>query len=201
MIYHISCFAIVDSCEVMIIYTIWRCEMIGLLRGTVLLEQHSTQWEENAKETIEMLKKLFVDKATDIQHVGSTAIIGLKAKPIIDIVVGVQCFKDVFELIPLLEENCFIYKDIYKEKKGNESHLFFCCGDFDNDIRTHHIHVVIHNDNEWNNYIKFRDTLNKNMDIRKQYEDLKMELSTEFGSDRAKYTALKADFIHNILYN
>lgn len=174
--------------------------MIGLLRGTVLLESHSTQWEENAKETIEILKNLFGDKATDIQHVGSTAVIGLKAKPIIDIVVGVQCLGDVFDLIPLLEENGFIYS-IFKDKKGNENHLFFCCDDFDNDIRTHHIHVARHNDNEWNNYIKFRDTLNENMDIRKQYEDLKMELSKEFGSEREKYTALKADFIHNVLYN
>ncbi|WP_291579739.1 GrpB family protein [Clostridium sp. UBA6640] len=175
--------------------------MIGLLRGTVLLEPHSIQWEENAKETIEILKKLFGDKATDIQHVGSTAVIGLKAKPIIDIAVGVQCFKDVFDLIPLLEENDFIYRDIFKDEKGNENHLLFCCGDFDNNIRTHHIHIVIHNDNEWNNYIKFRDTLNENIDIRKQYEDLKVKLSKEFGSDREKYTAMKADFIHKILYN
>ncbi|MBU3146666.1 GrpB family protein [Clostridium sp. CF012] len=78
--------------------------------------------------------------------------------------------------------------------------MFFCCGDFDNDTRTHHIHII-HNDNEWSNYIKFRDTLKENMDIRKQYEDLKMELSKEFWSDREKYTALKEDFIHNIVYN
>ncbi|MCB2291611.1 GrpB family protein [Clostridium sp. CS001] len=175
--------------------------MIGLLRGTVLLEQHSTQWEENAKETIKILRNIFLNKATDMQHVGSTAVIGLKAKPIIDIVIGVRCFKDVYELIPLLKENGFIHRDIFEDDKGAESHLLFCCGDFDNDTRTHHIHVVIHNSNEWNNYIKFRNTLNENMDIRKQYEDLKIELSKEFQSDREKYTEMKADFIHSVLYN
>jgi GrpB-like predicted nucleotidyltransferase (UPF0157 family) len=175
--------------------------MIGLLRGTVLLEQYSTQWEENAKETIQILKNIFGNKAKDIQHVGSTAVSGLKAKPIIDIVIGVEYFNDVYELISLLKKNGFIYRDGFIEDKGIESHLLFCCGDFDNDTRTHHIHVVIYNSNEWNNYIMFRNTLKENMDIRKQYEDLKIELPKEFGSDREKYTEMKADFIHNILYN
>lgn len=169
--------------------------MIGLKRGTVKLEKHSLEWEENAKETIEKLKDIFKDKAIGIEHIGSTSVRDLKAKPIIDILVGVKSFEDVKKLIPVLEENGFIHK----AANDNESQMFFSCGDFENDIRTHHIHVDIYGESEWNNYIKFRNTLRENQDVRKEYERLKVDLAEKFSQDRNKYTDMKADFIKKIL--
>ena len=85
--------------------------MIGLKRGTVQLEKHSIEWEENAKKTIEKLMDIFDGKAVDIQHIGSTSVKDLKAQPI-DIVVGVKSFYDVLEVIPLLKSNGFIHKSL-----------------------------------------------------------------------------------------
>ncbi|NNU78482.1 GrpB family protein [Clostridium estertheticum] len=169
--------------------------MIGLKRGTVQLENHSIEWEENAKKTIEKLMDIFNGKAVDIQHIGSTAVKDLKAKPIIDIVVGVKSFYDVLEVIPVLKNNGFIHKSL----NDNEKHMFFFSGDYEKDIRTHHIHANIYGDDEWNNYIKFRDTLNKNQGIRKEYEDLKLNLLKKFPDDRDKYTEMKANFIKKVL--
>lgn len=68
---------------------------LGLKRGTVQLEPHDKQWEKVAVQTIEKLKSILGKDAIDIQHIGSTAIPAIKAKPIIDIVVGVDDFKRV----------------------------------------------------------------------------------------------------------
>ena len=68
---------------------------LGLKRGIVQLEPHDKQWDEAAIQTIKILKSILGDDAIDIQHIGSTAIPAIKAKPIIDIVVGVTDFDKV----------------------------------------------------------------------------------------------------------
>ena len=68
---------------------------LGLKRGIVQLESHDKQWDEAAIQTIKKLKSILGDDAVDIQHIGSTAIPAIKAKPIIDIVVGVTDFDKV----------------------------------------------------------------------------------------------------------
>ena len=57
---------------------------LGLKRGTVQLELHDKQWDEAAIQTIKILKSILGDDAIDIQHIGSTAIPAIKAKPIIE---------------------------------------------------------------------------------------------------------------------
>ncbi len=79
--------------------------------------------------------------------------------------------------------------------------MFFSCGDFEADTRTHHIHVVIFGDKEWCDYIKFRDTLNNDVGKRRAYEDLKLSLEKKYPNDRYEYTEAKADFISGILNN
>lgn len=74
------------------------------------------------------------------------------------------------DLIPLLSEKGLIYRP----RTAREGHILFACRDFTNGMDTHYIHVVIYGNTEWNNNIKFRDVLNENEDIRKEYEDLKM---------------------------
>jgi GrpB-like predicted nucleotidyltransferase (UPF0157 family) len=61
--------------------------VIGLKRGVVELYDHQEEWKDNAAKTIAKLKLIFGDTAVNIQHVGSTAIHHIKAKPIIDITV------------------------------------------------------------------------------------------------------------------
>ena len=73
---------------------------IGLKRGTVRLAEHDPEWEQLARETIGRLRCVLGSVAKDIQHVGSTSIPGIKAKPIIDIAVAVQInLKSIITLI------------------------------------------------------------------------------------------------------
>lgn len=167
---------------------------LGLKRGTVHLEPHNKQWEEIAVKTIEKLEAILGEDAIDIQHIGSTAIPAIKAKPIIDIVVGVDDFNRVLLHNEQLQKEGIVYRG-----SDVEHQLLYVMGDMKNDTRTHHIHVVKWNGTEWKNYIYFRDYLNSNENVALQYQQLKEELKSKYADDRIAYTRGKQDMIDNIL--
>ncbi len=173
--------------------------MIGCTRGTVKLCEHEKEWEIEAKNTISRLKRILGDLIKDIQHVGSTAILSIKAKPIIDIAVAVDDFDAVLRLEKELKDSGFYYRP---NALGNQ--LLFACGSFyegTGNRQTHFIHIVRTNSMDWINYINFRDYLNKTPSAAKKYEDLKISLARQTPADsgREKYTKGKHDFIAYIL--
>ena len=168
--------------------------MIGLKRGTVTLFEHDPEWDLVAEQTIVQLKNILGDTACDIRHVGSTSIRAIKAKPIIDIAVGVRSLEDIIPFIPVLEKHGFRHKDV-----GHVQQVFFSAGNFDQDIRTHHIHVVQYNGMEWLNYLNFTAYLNTHPSTARQYEQIKETLANQFSNDRVSYTDGKADFIRHTL--
>ena len=84
--------------------------MIGLKRGTVQLCQHEKEWEVEAQNTILRLKGILGDVIRDIQHVGSTSIISIKAKPIIDIALAVDDFDHILAYEKQLKNQGFHYR-------------------------------------------------------------------------------------------
>lgn len=164
----------------------------GLKRGTVAVEQHDPEWERVAKATIEKLKRLLGSVALDIQHIGSTAIKNIVAKPIIDIVVGVWDFDGILKLNPVLEENGFIFRG-----QDVPNQYLYVCGDADS--RTHHIHVVLCYSIYWNNYVNMRDYLNSHEEDAREYSELKKRLAAEYPEDRNTYTEKKSALINEIL--
>lgn len=168
--------------------------MIGLKRGIVELLDHQTEWELNAKEIIVKLKDIFGDVATDIQHVGSTAIRGIKAKPIIDIAVSAADFTEVEALTAALKA-----EGLLRRGWEDDTQMLFAIGDYSkaDGIVTHFIHIVKTDSTEWYNYINFRDYLNTTPSIAKEYETLKMHLAAEnpHAKGREKYLAGKHDFV------
>ena len=161
--------------------------MIGLKRGTVELVPHQKEWSENAENIIRLLKQLLGDTAIDIQHIGSTAIYLIHAKPIIDISVAVYDLNDMLPYVEILNQNNIIFRG---EVIAGE--ILFVIGD--DEIRTHHIHIV-----KWNNYINFRDFLNAHPEKAMLYDSLKQKLSMQFSNDRTKYTAGKEEIIQHFL--
>ena len=173
--------------------------MLGLKRGTVALFPHEKCWEDEAAKTIEKLKNILGGAARDIQHVGSTAVKSICAKPIIDIAVGVDSFEKILEYKNILEENGF-----YLRESSIENQLLFACGSYydgTGNEQTHFIHVVIYGGCEWQNYLLVRDYLNENPEKAGEYEALKMSLAAEqpVDSGREHYTAGKHDFIRNLI--
>ena len=169
---------------------------LGLKRGTVKREPHDKQGTEIAVQTIKTLKSILGDDAVDIQHIGSTAISVIKAKPIIDIVVGVTDFERIKLHNEQLENEGIFYRG-----SDVEHQVLYVMGDMEKEIRTHHIHVVKWNETEWKNYIHFRDYLNANENMALQYQKLKEELESKYADNRIAYTNGKQDMIDIILDN
>lgn len=167
---------------------------IGLKRGMVTLMPYQEEWKENAESAIEKLKQLLGDAAVDIQHVGSTAISSIHAKPILDLVVGVRRLDDILPYVELLKQHHIIFRG-----EDTLGQFLFVIGDFEEDTRTHHIHVVKWNGTQWKHYIHFRDYLNTYPEKAKLYEDCKKRLALQFSADRKQYTAGKQDLIEQLL--
>ena len=172
--------------------------MIGLKRGTVELCEHEKEWEVEAQNTIVRLRKILGDVIKDIQHVGSTSIFTIKAKPIIDIALAVDDFDDILAFEKELRDDGFYYRPNAQASLRNQ--LLFACGNYydgSGDLQTHFIHVVLTGSMDWINYINFRDYLNSTPTVAKAYEDLKVSLAKEvpIDSGREKYLKGKHDFI------
>ena len=169
--------------------------MLGLKRGTVRLCPHETEWEEEAARTIAVLRELLGDAAADIQHVGSTAVKTIMAKPIVDIAVAAEDFGRVLEKRDALERAGFYYRP-----GSLEGQLLFAKGSFyegTGELQTHFIHVVKKDGADWRNYNQFRDYLNAVPQAAKEYEALKSSLARACPEDagREKYLAGKHAFI------
>ena len=167
---------------------------IGMKRGTVYLEPHQTEWERAAEETIRTLKNILGNSAADIQHIGSTSIRTISAKPIIDIAVAVNDYELILSKRDVLENADIIFR--FDERPEQ---LLFVMGDFEKDTRSHHIHVVIYGSDEWNNYINFRDYLNTHIAAAKEYEAVKLRLAEQYPDDRIAYTDGKQEDIDRLL--
>ncbi len=172
--------------------------MIGLKRGTVKLYEHEKEWEIEAQNTITRLKEILGDVIKDIQHVGSTSILTIKAKPIIDIALAVDSFDDILAYEKELKNAGFYYRPNAQASIRNQ--LLFACGNFyegTGDLQTHFIHIVRTNSMDWINYINFRDYLNSTPSVAKEYENLKVSLALQAPIDscREKYLKGKHDFI------
>lgn len=170
--------------------------MIGLKHGTVRLCEHEKEWETEAQNTISRLKKILGNVIKDIQHVGSTSVPSIKAKPIIDIALAVDDFNDILAFEKELKDNGFYYRP--NADLGEQ--LLFASGSFyegTGDLQTHFIHVVLTNSIDWINYINFRDYLNATPSAAKEYEELKVSLARQLPIDsgREKYLKGKHDFI------
>lgn len=168
--------------------------MLGLERGEVSLASHDASWKEEAQRTIEHLRSILGTAVVDIQHVGSTAVPGILAKPIIDIAVGVGRLDGILPLVPELECNGFVFRG--QDVPGQ---LLFVRGSFEKDTRTHHIHVVEWDGTEWRNYIGFRDLLRSDPEAASRYETCKKHLAERFPHDRKHYTGGKAELIAQML--
>jgi len=168
-------------------------KIIGLENEKVKLSPYNPVWEKLYKKEEKILIPVIERYRLDIEHIGSTSILGAKAKPIIDIAVGVKNLKDGERLIKPLKKLGYECKhDASIEKryfftKGGENHT------------THHLHIVKFNSKLWKNQIIFRDYLRKNKKIVKKYNELKEELAEKYKNDRKKYVAGKDKFIKSII--
>ncbi len=164
---------------------------------SIFLVSPDSNWKQLATSEIDAICDLLQDNINSIEHIGSTAIPNIKAKPVIDIMAGVATLEDARTCISILEN--FGYS--YWTDNPFPEHFFFVKGlpSEGGSVRTHHLHIVLRSSDFWEMQVKFRDYLNKNPNYASEYENLKLELAKKFENDRDGYTNGKTEFVHSIL--
>ncbi len=130
-----------------------------------------------------------------IEHFGSTAIPGLDAKPIIDMLGGVR---SMTEADALLKPLCQLGWDTSPEFNATLPDRRFLLR-WPQGVRTHHLHLVVYGGEQWHRRLQFRDCLRASSDLAQQYQRLKYKLAAKHRDDREAYTQAKADFIAGVL--
>lgn len=132
-----------------------------------------------------------------IEHIGSTSINGIKAKPMIDIVLGVDDIQHVsVELLKSLKAIQFYRLQVVLE---NEVVLAKFLDNGELDTKTHIIHLVEYEGQKWNDLLSFRDQLNASEWLAKEYEALKLSYLLTGNEDMDDYTMYKEDFVKRIV--
>jgi len=156
---------------------------------------YDAAWPIRFRIESQLIQIALGDLSPRIEHIGSTAVPGLAAKPIIDILVGVHSLGDFerhrdrlaiygYEYIPEYERVLPDRRFFKRVVRG---------------VRTHHVHVVEINGLYWNRYLKFRDTLRVDGRVAERYAELKRRLASRFRYDRDAYTDGKTGFIETVL--
>jgi GrpB-like predicted nucleotidyltransferase (UPF0157 family) len=167
--------------------------IIGLKRGTVKLVKYDEKWQKSFEVEAKKIRKIFGKDALDIQHVGSTAIPGILAKPIIDIVLIVLSLSKAKDYENKL--NKIGYE--LKKNDGRKERLFFTKGP--EEKRTHYLHIGEIGSGYAEDMILFRDYLREHKITAENYSDLKEKLAEEYCDNRKFYTDKKKKFIQNIV--
>ncbi len=126
------------------------------------------------------------------EHIGSTAVPGLAAKPVIDIMAPVHSLADSKAAIAAAGQIGFVYFP-YKP----DSMHWFCKPSPDH--RTHHLHLVPAGSRLWRERLAFRDALRADAALRAEYQSLKLRLAAEFRYDRETYTDAKTPFVSRVV--
>ncbi len=167
--------------------------MEGVERYKVRLLRHNPAWAAEFHKTRERIQLAWNENILAIEHVGSTAIPSIPAKPVLDVAVMVKSIGglDIEALIRLGYDFCG-YQNEAKSRV-----LFVLRGE--NQISLQHIHCYSENDPDFFRQVGFRDYLNTHPCAAVEYAALKRTLAAQFPDDRAAYTKGKAEFIRNIL--
>ena len=167
---------------------------LGLQRGTVRLEPYNPEWRELFETEKSALKEVLNDEFIAVEHVGSTAISGIKAKPILDLMLAILDLEN-WEWVkePLAKLDYEFRRDFRKE----QGHILFVKGPEEN--RTHYLKITELNSDFWTEHILFRDYLVNNSQYRVEYQNLKEKLFDAHSDNREPYTKGKEEFVRKIL--
>lgn len=162
---------------------------LGLGRDRVAVRDYDSRWTAEFERERGVLMGLLDAVVARIEHVGSTAVAGLVAKPLIDVALG-------FDDAALLDVGrARLLAAGYKERGdfGAEGGMIFTKGP--GTMQTHLLHLVLVEDPQWSQWLAFRDALRGNAGLREQYAALKRDLADRFPEDRNAYLTGKAAFI------
>ncbi|MFT3854253.1 MAG: GrpB family protein [Ilumatobacteraceae bacterium] len=167
---------------------------LGLEYGVVGHSVTRAEWPTAAQELIDDIRRRLGGQADGIEHIGSTAVVGLLAKPIVDIAIRLVPGADPLSAITALEADGYAYRG----DAGNDGgHVLVL--EIQPWVRVAHLHVVAHDDPQWDSWRGFVARLRADPQARAAYEQTKRELAVAHPNDRDAYTEGKSATVEAIL--
>lgn len=160
----------------------------------VTIVEYRPEWTEMFDDEKRVLRNALGEVSARIEHIGSTAVPGLAAKPIIDIMVGLDDFSIADNLVPKIE--ALDYEYIKKYEAVMPFRRFFVKET--GGLRTHQIHMVGVTSEFWERLVLFRDYLRRNSEVAAEYALMKKELAGREWLDVNEYADAKTEFIREI---
>lgn len=162
----------------------------GLERGYLALSEYCNFWPDIFEFEKYNILSTLSERIISIEHIGSTSISGMFAKPIIDIGIAVNSFEESFNIIKLLERIGYVYHG----ENGIKKRHYFTKGN----PCFYHVHCLEIDSEEWKNHIKFKKVLNSDNELKQAYTVIKTNYIMS-NNDRKGYQAMKNDLICKVL--
>ncbi len=200
---HYNATMLADAVNINVGYTEHKSEFIERIKAAarvrsarstpIVIATYNELWPVRYAQLREAILAAIGEIAVDIQHVGSSSVPGLAAKPTIDIAIGVRTMGEGRAAIAPLHAIGYA--------KGGDHFADWRYFDREDHARMEnvHLHMVPFGGDRWNRYLLFRDHLREHRDAARAYEKLKRELAAEFGRDRLGYVESKTEFIEAVL--
>jgi GrpB-like predicted nucleotidyltransferase (UPF0157 family) len=163
------------------------------MKEPVIVAEYDPRWPVMFEEEKTRLLGVIGHVVEQVEHVGSTAVPGLGAKPIIDILIGLRRLDDAAQCIAPLQSLGYQYVPEYEVELPERR--YFRKG---SPKRTHHLHMVTVGTEFWERHLLFRDYLRVHPETAREYYELKKALAAKFGSDRDGYTDAKTEFVRSV---
>jgi GrpB-like predicted nucleotidyltransferase (UPF0157 family) len=157
-----------------------------LLSEAIEIVEYDPEWPARYSRERSPLLTVLIE-AVDIQHIGSTAVPGMAATPVIDIMVAVPRLGPAEEYLDRLATLGYQHR----RAKHDRARLFF----WKVGTRSHHVHIVAAGSAEYRQHMRFRDYLLAHPAAAQDYIALKRMLAAQYGSDRDGYALAKTAFI------
>lgn len=165
--------------------------MTGLDSNVVRLSCYDAEWPQIFAREAAAIREALGSLVLDVEHIGSTAVVGMTAKPVIDVAAKTNSFSDLPRIVATMEKIGYSHRGEF----GLPGRQFFTKGD----PVLFHVHLVERENGRWLLWLRFRDALRADAALREAYVLLKRDLAATFANDRPAYTAAKGDFINRRL--
>lgn len=164
--------------------------------SVVEMVPYRDSWRASFRSVADELAGVMAGCSARIEHIGSTAVPGLCAKPVLDVLLGVRLLTQVEAEIDQMAGLGYRYRPEYEDQIPQRR--YFVRGATATVPRVH-VHAVVHGDRLWQEHLAFRDALRQDPELARQYSHLKQELALAQRLSKSAYTEAKAPFIKGVL--
>jgi GrpB-like predicted nucleotidyltransferase (UPF0157 family) len=163
--------------------------------SALTIVEYQPHWPALFREVSVQLETAFAPAVVHVEHIGSTSVHGLCAKPVIDILLGADSLVQIESGVQALSAAGFFYRPEYESELPERRYFVRPAAA----LPRIHLHGVVRGGHLWRQHLIFRDALRANRALAQEYAELKRKLAARHSHDKAAYTMAKAPFVLKVI--